>query len=205
MTHVTSQGSSKVHKMNANYGSSEVKLKVHDGAVLEYLPGPVILYADSRYLQNTDIEVGDGSTVFYSETVVPGRLARGEEFQFELYQSDLTVRDCSGRLLFRDRVIINPKNTDLGKQGVMGGYRILGNFYMILIGIDYEQTAKKVRGIIKEFDDILGGVTHLPNNCGILFRVLGMDTEPVNKIIARVWDGLRQDVLGASAPNLRKY
>lgn len=205
MVHVTSQGASKVQMMNANYACSEITLKVYDNAVLEYLPEPVILYAGSRFFQRTNIEVGSGSTVFYSEITVPGRIARGEEFQFKLYQSDITVKNSIGDLLFRDRVIIDPEKTDLGKQGPMGGYKILGNFYLISPGKDHEKIIEAIRSISTRSDDVAEGITLLPNNSGILFRVLGMSTKSVNETISRVWNELRQNILGAEAPNLRKY
>lgn len=205
MVHVTSQGSSKVQTMNANYAGSEITLKVHDNAVLEYLPEPVILYAESRFFQKTYIEVGNGGIVFFSEVIVPGRIARGEEFQFKLYQSEITAKNSAGDLLFRDRVIIDSENIDLGKQGPMGGYKILGNFYLIAPDKDYEKIIEIIRGIKTGSDDVVGGITLLPNNSGILFRVLGTNTKSVNEMILKAWNELRQNVLGAEAPNLRKY
>ena len=67
-------------------------IEVGDRATLEFLPEPLILFADSALSQTTDITLHAEAGLSLGEIILPGRLARGEAYQFRQYFSRLRVR-----------------------------------------------------------------------------------------------------------------
>ncbi len=57
-------------------------IKIGEGALLEYLPDPLIPFSGSRYQQRTRIDLEADAGLFWWETITPGRVARGELFDY---------------------------------------------------------------------------------------------------------------------------
>ena len=52
--------------------------------------------------------------------------------------------------------------------------------------------------------DVLAGVSELPNDCGIVTRILGPSSQSVRAAVTNTWSEVRRVLLGAPAPSLRK-
>ncbi|MEL7224282.1 MAG: urease accessory protein UreD [Cyanobacteria bacterium J06576_12] len=92
------QAATKVHTMPTE-GALEnrraavrYEIEVGDRATLEFLPEPLILFTDSVLNQTTDIVLHPSAGLTWGEIILPGRLARGERYQFESYWSRLQIR-----------------------------------------------------------------------------------------------------------------
>jgi len=53
-------------------------------------------------------------------------------------------------------------------------------------------------------DDVLGGVSELPNGCGVSVRLLGRTSKTVRAAMTNAWSAARQALLGVPTPDLRK-
>jgi urease accessory protein len=223
--HVTTQSATQVLGMERNYGRSDVTITVDDGGYLEFLPEPVILFRDSRLLQRVDVELGADATVVFGETVVPGRLARGEAFDYDRYYSRITAWDGrddadDGRRLFEDVVHLAGKDSVQG-PGVFGDYRVLGNLYVVGTGFDEGEAAElserlhervtggedgdeSENGASDETAAALVSASTLPRERGVVVRALGPRTDTVTAALAAAWDETRQARFGVSAPESRK-
>ena len=84
ISHITTQGATRIYKMNSNYATQIINLKVGKDCYLEFLPEQLIPYKSSRYYQKTTFTVDDSATLVYSETIVPGRVAMGELFNYDI-------------------------------------------------------------------------------------------------------------------------
>lgn len=98
---VTSQAATNVHRMNAGCATQWSTFTVGEGAVLEYLPGHTTLFAGSRLVQSTEFRLAAGATLLAVETVMLGRLARGERHAFDAFSQGLRV-EREGRPLLSD-------------------------------------------------------------------------------------------------------
>ncbi|MEP4173235.1 MAG: urease accessory protein UreD [Luteolibacter sp.] len=80
----------------------EQRFKVEKGGFLEWMPEPFIPHAGASYVQRTRIELEEGAGLFFVDWIAPGRVARGEVFEYESlrWELDLTV---DGRLCARER------------------------------------------------------------------------------------------------------
>ena len=76
--HVTTQGATRIYKMEKNYASQIVNIKVGEGSYFEYIPDQIIPFRNSRFYQEVELNVHDNATMIYSEVIVPGRVASGE-------------------------------------------------------------------------------------------------------------------------------
>jgi urease accessory protein len=130
VAHVSTQSSQKVLSMARNYAAADLSLSVGSGGHLDYVPEPTILHEDSRFSQGVDLELAPDASAVVGEVVVPGRLARGERFDFERYLSRLRVRRA-GKLLVDDATHLRPADADPSAPGVMGKFAVLGTLYVL--------------------------------------------------------------------------
>jgi urease accessory protein len=51
----------------------------------------------------------------------------------------------------------------------------------------------------------MAGASRLPNDAGLVYRVLGKETEPVTAKVREVWQLVRHEALGAAIPKPRSW
>ena len=129
LAHVTTQGATRIYKMETNYGTHIVNIKVEEGAYLEYIPDQIIPFRSSRFYQEVEITVHEKGTMIYSEIIVPGRVASGEKFQYDICYIKTIARNQSGKPRFIDIVKLDPKENDLTVDGILGNFEVLGTIY----------------------------------------------------------------------------
>jgi urease accessory protein len=111
---ITTTGATRLYRDRAGAADSEqhTRFLVGDGALLEYLPDPVIPYAGARHVQRTQIRLGSGSTLFWWEVLAPGRLAAGERFAFERLRVQAEVY-AGSRPVLREDYLLQPRQKGL--------------------------------------------------------------------------------------------
>jgi len=232
VAHVTTSSATKVLSMERNYAASEVALSVSGAGHLDYVPAPTILHPDARYGQGTTVDLAPDATAVVGEVMVPGRLARGERFDFERYASTVEVRS-EGELLVADATHLAPgadDGPDPAAPGVLGEFAVFGTLYVLAPGRDAAALADRLHDAVTtgsgevvaedagtgtdeatgDPDDstdpaeIEAGATHLPNGAGVLVRALGHRTGPVTDSLHAAWDAARQELLDVGAPADRR-
>jgi urease accessory protein len=105
---LSTPGASRVHR--ARGGEAAVcsqRLVVEEGAFLEWIPEPFIPQAGARYHQETTIDLAADAGLLFFEWIAPGRVARGEVFEYEALRWELDLR-VEGRLVARERYTLDP-------------------------------------------------------------------------------------------------
>ena len=131
LAHVTTQGATRIYKMENNYGTQMVNIKVDEGGYLEYIPDQIIPFRNSRFYQDVELRVHENATMIYSETIVPGRVASGEKFEYDICYIKTIARNQSGKPRFIDIVKLEPKKEDLTADGILGNFDVLGTIYIV--------------------------------------------------------------------------
>ena len=203
VAHVSTGGSTKVQSMNRNYAASETTLSVASDGHLDYVPEPTILHADARYCGTLRLDVAGDATAVVSDVVVPGRLARGERFDFERYFSRVSATGPDG-LLFEDTTHIVPDEADPTAPGVLGEFDVYGTAFVVASGQDTTALCEAVHDAATDCE-ARAGATALPNDAGVVVRALGHRAETVREALALAWDRARRELLGSAAPVGRKY
>ncbi|MGB9966387.1 urease accessory protein UreD [Halobacterium hubeiense] len=203
LAHVSTQSSTKVQSMQHNYAAADTTLTVGSGGHLDYVPEPTILHADARYYVDLTLDVARDATAIVSDVVVPGRLARGEQFDFERYLSRVHA-DGSDGLLFEDTTHLTPLDTDAKSLGVLGEFDVYGSLFAVAPDHDTDALSDALHAAVKDHE-ARAAATELPNEAGVVVRALGNRAETTQAALHAAWDQARQTFVDAPAPSGRKY
>ncbi|NDF35898.1 MAG: urease accessory protein UreD, partial [Nitrosopumilaceae archaeon] len=117
MANITTQGATRIYKMDSGFAVQDMNITVGDGCYLELVPDQIIPYKNSRYCQRVNITISDDATLVYSELVTPGRVAMGELFDYDICYLRTVVRDKSDKLKLIDTSMLRPKEQNLQAMG----------------------------------------------------------------------------------------
>ena len=106
---LTTPSANRIHAMPAGSASLEQHFSVANDAWLEVMPELFIPQAHCRYRQRTTIEVAAGGELFFVETLAPGRVARGEIFEFSEIEWEFELHHA-GTLIARERFALQPSD-----------------------------------------------------------------------------------------------
>ena len=203
-THVTTQAATNVFRARQNFASQLVNLRVAAGAVLEYLPDPVVPFRGSRLFQRTCVTVDPEATVILGETLLPGRVAHDEAHVYDLYWSETEVRSPDGTPLVADVLRLSPGAGEGPRSiGLLGGRDVISALYVISGQSDPADLVTLLRSALTA-RDVLSGVSELPNGCGAAVKLLGPTSKAVQAALRTAWNAARLELLATPAPNLRK-
>ena len=197
--HVTTQSATKVHSMDANYAVQTQAIVLADGAYLEFLPEPLIPHRRTRYLSDTRISIAPTATLLYSEIVQPGRKHHHPDECFGATLLSLAVgaqRD-DGRLLFTEKLVVEPERRPLRQTGVMGDFDVFGNVILLTPKDAADRVHARIGADVDAAAGIAFGACHLPNDAGLVFKVLGRETAQVKAKVREFWAVAREEVTGA--------
>ncbi|MEM6451130.1 MAG: urease accessory protein UreD [Cyanobacteria bacterium P01_D01_bin.105] len=132
--YLADQAATKVHAMPkaGSRATVDYAIEVGDRATLEFLPEPLILFADSALKQTTEIALSATSALCWGEIILPGRLARGEAYEFRECFSRLRVKAQGGRLWFTDAMKLTGKENRFTHQALFASGKVIGTLLLIL-------------------------------------------------------------------------
>jgi urease accessory protein len=202
--HVTTQAATNLYRAERNFATQLVDLRAGRGAVVEYLPDPVVPFRGSRFFQRTRVTADPDSTVILAELLLPGRVARGEIHAYDLYWAETEARRPDGTLLFADTLRLRPTEGKGPRSlGLLGGSDVVATLYVVTQRTSAPRLVQLIRETMTD-GDVLAGVSELPNGCGASARLLGPTSKSVRAALANAWNAARLALLGAPAPDLRK-
>ncbi|MBD7997581.1 urease accessory protein UreD [Oerskovia gallyi] len=204
--HVTTSAHSKVYRMEHDYAVAQTNVVVAEDAYVEYLPEPVIPFADSRFYQRTCVTLHESGTLVAGETVFAGRLARDERHRYAVFASDFEVRRPDGRIVALDRVRLVPEDGRTGGLAVLGDRDVLAMLYVLTPLVPPTQLADLLHSVLAERfeEDLFIGVSALPGDAGVWVRIVGDDTGAVASANTVAWRAVHQVLTGIEAPLIRK-
>lgn len=200
--HVTTQSATKVHMMNANYATQIQHFIVEEKGYLEFMPDPLIPHRDSRFITDTLIDIHPSATVLYSEVLMSGRKYhhQDERFGFDVFSSRIVAKNPQGKELFVEKYILEPKAESLDAVGVMQDFDTFGNVILLTPKEHHDRILARITAKFDLENHIASGVTRLPNDCGLIFKALGVDSGGVRNEIRHFWKVAREEILGVTLP-----
>ncbi|MEM9087937.1 MAG: urease accessory protein UreD [Cyanobacteria bacterium P01_F01_bin.53] len=144
--YLTDQSATKVHSQPKEGATARMTydFTVGAGAYLEYIPEPIILFRAANLTQETHIMLHPAGTLVLGEIIVPGRLARGEFYDFEQFVSRLQVRSPDGQLCFADTLRLLGASNRFRQSPIFSDWAILGNFVAVVPGVDLAKLAHRL-------------------------------------------------------------
>lgn len=202
MAFVSTGAATKLAEMKDNYSGLSQVITVDEGGYLEFLPEPVIPCRHTRFISDTKMVIHPSATVFYSEIFMGGRkyYKDGEMFCYDILSVCTHGERPDGKQLFREKFIIDPSNANLRDVGTMHGYDIFANVVVLTPEEKSKEIYDETRAFIDREAHVSAGITHLPNQAGLLFKVLGRETGPVKAVVREFCSNVRKAVKGVPLP-----
>ena len=193
ISHLTTQGATRIYKMDSNYATHMVTINLKNNSYLEFIPEQIIPYVNSRFYQKTELKVDDSSTVVYSETIVPGRIAMGEMFDFDVCYLK-TQGSINDKIQFRDSSLLMPKEQKTNSITMFGDKTILTSVYL-MTQKPIEKINKMINEMFSQLPDMSGSSSMMPNNSGLSIRILGNSSEEQKITIYEILKIIRKEIL----------
>ncbi|WP_165452684.1 urease accessory protein UreD [Paenibacillus thalictri] len=203
--YATNQSMTKVHPSRKYAGGplvpsvQQTTVLLRADSLFEYIPEPVMLYKDAALVSHTEIRMEAGSALIVSEILCPGRMSRGELFQFDSYKSKLSVF-YNGETVYSGRQNIQPASTSFNAKGGWNGFTHLGSLCVFREGI-CSKHVDTVRDTVRSYLEsdpayrFSAGVS-LTYKHGLVLNVLGTGAEPIQRLLRSVWGALRLLLFG---------
>ncbi len=192
--HISTGAATKIAPMRYNYSSLQQTFCLDEGAYLEYLPEGVIPCRGSRFLSQTSITISSTATLLYAETYLCGRRHSGERFDYDILSVGVSAQREDGRRLFADKMIVRPDRCHPSRLGRMAEYEVMAN----VLVLTSEQYLMPIYSACEPVTtaDLVASATLLPNGCGLIYRVLGRESQTVKRHVRRFCSMVRLAVKG---------
>ena len=199
--HMTTQGATRIYSMNSNSASQMVNITLDENCYLEYIPDQIIPYQNSRYYQKVNLNIHDNATLIYSEVLTPGRIAMNENFDYDICYLRTYCKNQNNKFRCLENMKIEPKENNMKIKGILGKYDIVGTVYILT---KKEKLQKLEKMINKKIEFITSGTSILPNESGIIVKILSNSTEEIYEKIYEIVKITRKEILGADFTKIRK-
>lgn len=181
-TYITTQAATKIYKSENHISNQHVKIVVEKDSFLEYLPKQIIPHKHAKFVQNVDIKTDISSILIFSEIISAGRIAYGEKFDFDSVKLRLNCTDNHNNLIFSESVNLEPVNKKIKFNSLFGNQNFYSTLYIISQKIDSEKLCRQIYEFFKT--NSLIGCSQLPNNSGIVTRILSNSIDEINNSIS---------------------
>jgi urease accessory protein len=200
--HMTTQSATKIHTMDANYAAQTQSITLAEDAYLEFLPDPVIPHRGARFVSDTRISVAPTATILFSEIIQAGRKHHrpDECFGATMLSISIAAARPDGRTLFTEKLVIEPQRYPMRQTGVMGSFDVFGNVILCTPKDKVDRIHERVEADVDLARGLAFGACRLPNDAGLIFKVLGRETAQVKAKVREFWAIARKEIKGTDLP-----
>lgn len=124
----------------------------------------------------------------------------GEMFDYDILSVCSHGERPDGTQLFREKFVIDPRKLDPRQLGIMGRFEIFANVIVMTPKEIADSIYAATPAMLDRENMIATGITTLPNDAGLLFKVLGRDTGAVKGKIREFCSRVRMAVKGKPLP-----
>lgn len=182
---ITTQSATKIYNTENHIPNQIIDILVEKNSYLEFIPKQIIPHKSAEFLQKVNLKVDQSSTLVYSETISCGRIAHGEEFDFKSLVFRTKTVNEKDEVLFLDAINIEPKNRKRVFENLYGKKKIFSTVYIISKKFDNEKLDLEINQLLKKFQ-IIGGVSQIPYDSGIIVRLLSDSIDEIDEIIFNI-------------------
>jgi urease accessory protein len=200
--HVTTQSATKIHSMDANFALQTQSFTLGEGAYLEFLPDPLIPHRQARFSSDSRITIDPSASMLYSEIVQPGRRHHHPDECFGVTLLSLATAAVrpDGKPLFSEKLLIEPLRNPMRQAGVMDGFDVFGNVILCTPPDCAERVLAQVGAEVDREQGVAYGACRLPNDAGLIYKVLGRETAQAKAKVREFWAIARREITGAEIP-----
>ena len=175
----------RVYEMNeGGRAAQNMKVTVEENGFFHYIPHPLVPHKDSVYSANNSIYLQKSSQLIWGEVITCGRKGSGETFDFKslMNHTEVFVDD---KLIFKDRVLFEPRRRDITELGQLEGYTHQASLFSYAPGIDSEELYQFLLESVKGEEEVEYGFSTTLGG-GVIIRIVGNYGEQLYKIMKRI-------------------
>jgi len=190
---LTTQAAEKVYRSDGTETALAVRLTLERGGRLAWLPQEQILFDGARLRRSLDVAMAGDAALTLVESVVFGRLARGERVERGAFRDRWRIRR-DGRLVYAEDVRLDgPIAALLACKAVGDGARALATF--LHVAPDAEARREEARAACETAGVPCGGSAW---NGMLLARFLSPDPQALRTALVRFLERFRGQALPRS-------
>jgi urease accessory protein len=184
---ITNQSYTKVHPSKEQPAYQLQSFHIAKNSRLEYKPEPIMLYNEASFRSDTEIRLEARSVVFWTDIVCPGRVLRGEVFQYAAYDSRMKVY-YDNQLVYYNRQFVEPsslkENAGFRRLGGWENYTHQGTLYIFSDQIKHEHLVT-LQTLLIEYPKLYCGVS-LTYQHGLIVSVMGSSVWELQQLLDEV-------------------
>lgn len=198
--HITTGSATKIHSMERDFARQVMALTVGQGAYLEYLVEPTILFPRSRFESRMKISVDKGSCAILGDSYLTHDPSGVNPAPFDELFVEVSIHDGEDELLALDRMVVAGKEPFLSVPGLTGKCFAQGSIYFIWDGKPTDILAGMMAETIEGITGIYAGASTLPGGCGAFARILADDPLALDHAFWKVAAACRKLATGQDMP-----
>jgi urease accessory protein len=148
------------------------------------------------------VDLGEGCAFLMADVICPGRIGRGEIFAYDLLQRVTTLSRNRAEIAV-DAMSLEPSRWAPGRRGVFGCYTHLVSLLLAPPGSS-TALAERLQHVARDLPGVLGGASTLPNDAGVVVRVLASSLIAAAGAVDVLWSVVRTSLRKGTPPRRRK-
>ncbi|MGI0094565.1 MAG: urease accessory protein UreD [Nitrosotalea sp.] len=194
VSHITNQAATKIYKCTGKFSKQLVDIQIENGSYLEFIPNQIIPFRLSKFYQETRLKIEHNSTLIYSEIISAGRVASDEKFEFQTCKLRINAYDKNDDILFSDVMNLEPGDNYNGTEFIFGNKTIYAIVYLITPQENLRKIELEMDKIMRN-ERLLGSWSTLPNQAGLIVKMLSDSIDDIKYVIRSITDFSRQIIL----------
>lgn len=190
MVHCTSQASTIVYSMSDGAASHRVEIDIENDAFVEYMPDPLILFPGADFSSSVATSIAPSGEFILCDSIL-SHDPLGKNGVFHQLRSELVIRDEADVLLACDRFKVSGTSFFSESPGISGRYSAFASVFFISRSRPKEAMIDAIRSALDQLPGIYGGVSQMPNQCGVVTRILASNAHSMRSGINAVWSSIR--------------
>ena len=195
--YLADQAATKVHSMPSLDAQATVdyQIEVKENATLEFLPEPLILFSDSALKQTTHITLHTSAALCWGEIILPGRLARGESYQFRQCLSRVQIKSPQGDIWFADAMKLQGHSHPIANDALFASGPVLGTLVLVLPEAiatlqNLTNLGQSIDALSSDSLELVSSV--LPQTRGLFIRAVGQTTREMQASFKAATNAMRR-------------
>jgi urease accessory protein len=204
--HVTTQAATVVHHCHGEPARLSTDIRLQEGAFLALTPDPLVLFPGASCASSIEAELAPGSVLLLADAFachdpLANLDTTGQQRLFDRLDSDVMLRDRSGRLLARDSFAITGAALATSASPI-GCWRVVSSY--MLAGDPARLPRRESLDELCGMERLVAGVTELPNRAGWGIRCLSADAIAARTFAERLFALSVEAAFGALPAPRRK-
>ncbi|MEE9405743.1 MAG: urease accessory protein UreD [Algisphaera sp.] len=130
-TVLTTQAATKVFHQQDGVGAEQnLQATVSNAATLIVAPDPLTCFANAMYLQRQSFDLAPDASLVLLDWLTCGRVARGERWSFDRYESRNVIRIDGEEIVF-DRLVLDASEESPSDAFAAGPFDVMATLYLV--------------------------------------------------------------------------